>query len=358
MRSGLVESGELTEFRIIRPRHPEKALYQAGEAYIARVIERTGPRTALVSLGLEQAILDPAPADCKAGRLVSVTMSRSAIPEPGRWKPAKVKLAAEPAATQAEPCWHFSNEPWALFLHRLSPHISAIVCADASMAVDVAREMGSAAPPVHVDSRRIDDADFDTLIETATTGQVTLEQGVQLSIERTRAMTMIDVDGFGDPAALNMIAARHIPALLRMFDIGGPVAIDFIATANRNDRIAIADAFDETATGLGQHERTAVNGFGLMQVVRPRTGPSIPELLCATTPGRLSTESRAIALLRAAGRSQGIGPRRLVAPPAIIDLIRQWPWETAALRHALGAEIELVSDTSAIGYGHVHVAQS
>jgi hypothetical protein len=79
--------------------------------------------------------------------------------------------------------------------------------------------------------------------------------------------------------------------------------------------------------------------------------------LCGTTQGRLSLESRAIALLRAAGRSIGHGKRQLVAPPAIIDLIKQWPEEAGALRHSIGVEIELVSDSSAIGYGHVHVSQ-
>ena len=44
-----------------------------------------------------------------------------------------------------------------------------------------------------------------------------------------------------------------------------------------------------------------MNGFGFAQIIRPRSGPSIPELLCTTTPGRLSPESRAVALLREAG---------------------------------------------------------
>lgn len=357
-RAGLVEAGQIAEFRIIRRRHPEKALYQAGEFYTARVVERTSHRTALVSLGLQQAVLDPAPADCTTGKLVCVIMTRPAIPEPGRWKPTKVRLAPDPKPLQTEPGWHFSAEPWALYLQSLAPQVGTIICADASMAVDVERTLGSASPPVRVDRRAVDEADFEALIETATTGQLVLDEGVQLSIERTRAMTVIDVDGFGDPMMLNSIAARHIARVLRRFDIGGPVAIDFIAMAGRNDRLALADAFDAAATNLGQHERTAINGFGLMQLIRPRTRPSVPEILCATTPTRLSTESRAIALLRAAARAAGIGPRRLVAPPAIIDLIRQWPWEIAALRHACGAEILLVPDSGATGYGHVHVAQS
>ena len=101
-----------------------------------------------------------------------------------------------------------------------------------------------------------------------------------------------------------------------------------------------------------------MNGFGFVQIIRPRSGPSIPELLCTTTPGRLSLESRAVALLREARRSTGHGKRQLVAPPAVIDLIRQWGAELASLKKSLGTEIELVADPSAFGYGHVHVSQS
>ena len=111
-----------------------------------------------------------------------------------------------------------------------------------------------------------------------------------------------------------------------------------------------------TALALGPHERTAINGFGFCQIVRRRSGPSVPEILCGTRRAQLSDESRAIALLREAGRSVGVGPRQLVAPPAVIDFIKSWPEETTALRSSLGAEILLLPDESAKGYGHVHVA--
>jgi ribonuclease G len=354
IRAGLVEDGKLTEFRIIRLRRGEKALYQAGERYTARIIERTG-RTAIVDLGLEQALLDPAPKGYNAGQLVSVTMTRSRIPEPGRWKPAKVRLADDPTPAHAEPCWHFSAEPWELYLRAAAPHVSVIICPDVGVACDVEREV---ATPTRVDPQMIADAGFDDIIDTAISGQFALDGQGSLSIERTRAMTMIDVDGMGDGEALNIAAARAVPGLLRLLDIGGATAIDFVSMENRAARQNVADAFDAAAANLGQHERTAVNGFGLMQIIRPRTGPSVPEILCETSPGRLSLESRAIALLREAGRSQGIGPRHLVAPPAIIDLIRTWPEETGALRFSLGTEIILVPDSAITGYGHVHVAQA
>jgi hypothetical protein len=260
-------------------------------------------------------------------------------------------------APLAEPGWHFSDEPWVLFLRRLAPSLSEIVCPSAAVANEVRSDLGDAAPPLRIDPQAIEDADLAGHIEAAVRGEFPIENGT-LSIERTRAMTMIDIDGGGDPLALNFAAAREIPRLLRLYDIGGAVGIDFLTLPERAARQAVDTALAQACAELGPHERTAANGFGFAQIVRARRGPSIPELVCGTTPGRLSLESRAIALLREAGRSIGHGPRRLVAPPAIIELIRGWPEETGALRFSLGVDIELVADPAATGYGQVHVSPS
>jgi hypothetical protein len=355
IRAGLLEQGKLTEFRIIRLRR-DWALYAAGEHYTARIVERLGPGKALVTLGGERdAVLQPAP-KLPEGALLAVEMTRAPVPEPGRWKLPLVRPAPK-IAPQSEPGWHFSDEPWVLFLRRLAPTLGAIVCPNAQTANEVKDDLGKAAPPLRIDPAALAEADFEGLIDMATTGEFPIPGGL-LSIERTRAMTMIDIDGSADPLALNLAAARAIPGLLRLLDIGGPVGIDFLSVPDRTARTAVDAALEASCAVLGPHKRTAVNGFGFAQIVRQRTGPSIPELVCGTTPGRLSPESRAIALLRQAGRSVGHGPRRIVGPPAIIALIRQWPEELGALRAALGAEIELVADPAAVGYGHVHVSQS
>jgi ribonuclease G len=355
IRTGLVEDGTLSEFRIIRQRR-QKALYAAGEHYTARILENLGRGRARVTLGGDvEALLEQHP-KLPEGALLAVQMTRSAIPEPGRWKLPIVRPAPD-AVPQAEPSWHFSDEPWVLFLRKLADSLDEIVCGDAMIANEVRADLGGHGVAVRIDPHAIADADFDSVIEAAVAGEFPIEGGM-LSIERTRAMTMIDIDGSGDPLALNLAAAREIPRLLRLLDIGGQVGIDFLALPDRKARLAVDSALADACVALGQHERTAINGFGFAQIVRPRSGPSIPEILCGTTPGRLSLESRAVALLRDAGRSKGHGRRQLVAPPAIVDLIRQWPEETLALQYALGVEIELVSDSSAIGYGYVHVSQS
>jgi Ribonuclease G/E len=354
IRAGLVEDGKLVEFRIIRQRR-QKALYAAGEKYTARIVAKLGGRKALVTIGGDvEAILENAP-KLAEGALLAVQMTRAPIPEPGRWKRAVVKPLPD-EAIHAEPAWHFSEEPWALFLRRIACSIDKIVCADPVIAGDIRMDCPELVVPISIDLSAISDVDFDSLIDVAITGEFPINGGM-LSIERTRAMTMVDIDGSGDPLALNLAAAAEIARLLRLLDIGGQIGIDFLSLPDRQSRLAVDAALGAACEALGQHERTAINGFGFAQIVRPRTGPSIPEILCGTTPGRLSLESRAVALLREAGRSVGHGRRRLIAPPATIELIRQWPEETGALRHSLGVEIELVPDSSVTGYGHVHVSQ-
>lgn len=355
IRTGLIEQGRLAEFRILRPRR-DSALLAAGEIYTARVLRSLGRNRAQVTLGGgSEALLQPAQA-LPEGTLLTAEMTRAPIPEPGRWKLPTVRPAPG-IAPMGEPGWHGGTELWALFLQRLAPTLDAIICPAAQSANAVRAELGSGCPPVRIDAEAIAEADFSGLIEAAVLGEFAVAGGV-LSIERSRAMTVIDIDGSGDPLALNLAGAREIGRLLRLFDIGGPVGIDFVTLPGRLARSAVDAALGHACAALGPHKRTAMNGFGFAQIVRPRPGPSIPEIVCTTTPGRLSLESRAIALLREAGRSQGHGPRRLIAPPAVIALVRQWPDELGALQTSLGAAIELVADPAAIGYGHVHASQS
>ncbi len=354
VRAGLIEGGAVTEFRIIRPRRGA-ALLQAGQIFTVRITKRLDRRQALVSFGgSEDAVLAPCPDLPEGARLVA-RMLRPPIPEPGRLKRARLTPVAEVEPRQAAG-WHAGDEPAVLFLRGAVADISAVLCPDISTANVVSAIIGNAGPSIQVDAQAVEDADFDTLIEQAVSGECALPGGA-LSIERTRAMTVIDVDGAGDPLAINVAAARRIPVLLRLFDIGGPVGVDFISVASRADRLAIDGALAEASALLGPHERTAVNGFGFCQIVRPRSGPSVPEILCGTTVGRLSVESIAMALLRQAARSQGTGARRLIAPPPVIDAIRGWPDDVAVLAARLGAPIDLVPDAAANRYGHVHVDQ-
>ncbi|MEN9393083.1 MAG: hypothetical protein RLZZ104_1426 [Pseudomonadota bacterium] len=350
MRAGVVENGKLAEFRIYRSCWHAGA---TGSHFTARIIGRTSNGKPLVDIGgTIEAQLEQAP-KLPEGALLAVELVRMPIAEPGRWKLAIVRpapdidmqSAAGPIAT---------DSAMRHFLLPLAEGADRILCGYALAARDLAGLLGGKGPPIAIDSAALDEADFEGLADQAVRGEFPVEGGL-LSVERTRAMTLIDIDGGGDPLALNLAAAQQIPRLLRLLDIGGQVGIDFLALPDRAARQRVDIALADSCAVLGPHERTATNGFGFAQIVRPRSRPSIPEILCATTPGRLSVESRAVALLRQAARSVGAGTRRIVAPPATIDVLRAWPDAVGDAATLLGYPIELVSDSSVAGYGHVHV---
>jgi len=125
---------------------------------------------------------------------------------------------------------------------------------------------------------------------------------------------------------------------------GGSIGIDLPTVAGKAPRQAAAAAID---AALPQpFERTAVNGFGFVQIVRPRSRPSLLEIWS----DRSNAEARA--LLRSADLS-GLGPRRLVAHPRVIVVIEQNPNWLDALARQLGGAVSLRSDPALpISAGH------
>lgn len=116
------------------------------------------------------------------------------------------------------------------------------------------------------------------LVEEAMSGVITFAEG-RLIISPTPGMTVIDIDG--SAAGMNGLtglakaaAVQAARAIIR-HDIGGAIAIDFPTIESRADRQSVAAIFDGAMTGA--FERTAINGFGLMQIVRRRERPSFAE---------------------------------------------------------------------------------
>ena len=99
-------------------------------------------------------------------------------------------------------------------------------------------------------------------------------------------MTLFDVDGPGATAALAVAAATAAAEAIVRHDIGGSIGIDFPTVTGKAERLAVAAAID---AALPQpFERTALNGFGFLQIVRPRPRASLPELLRADPVGNAS----------------------------------------------------------------------
>jgi hypothetical protein len=172
---------------------------------------------------------------------------------------------------------------------------------------------------------------------------------------------VFDVDGIGSAFDINQVAAAEIARLLRLYQVGAMVMIDFVSMEAKAQRTQIAEIFDAASRSDARpFERTAINGYGLMQVVRARPRPSVLDHLFGTRIAALSDETQAYWLLRAVAQSTGFGTRTVTAQPDVATLLQseRWAaWRATAVRLA-GADMLVVADEKAAGYGHVHVAQS
>lgn len=174
---------------------------------------------------------------------------------------------------------------------------------------------------------------WDDLLEEARSGIVRFDGG-ELRIQPTAAMTMIDVDGWLVPDKLAQMAAWASARAIRRLDLGGSTGIDFPNVEGKEARQQIGDIIDHYLAK--PFERTAMNGFGFVQVVRPRARASLIEL----AQDRAAFESRA--LLRRAERH--LGAATLTAHPAIIAMLETRPgWIEALARH-IGGNVQLNAD--------------
>jgi ribonuclease G len=177
---------------------------------------------------------------------------------------------------------------------------------------------------------------WDNLIDQARIGEIMFAGG-ELRISPTPAMTLIDVDGYLEPGELAILGAGEAAMAVRRLDIGGSIGIDLPTVGSKTTRQRAAEALD--ASLPQPFERTAVNGFGFVQIVRPRSRASLLEL----AQDRAWFEARAL-LRRAA--FEGGGARRLVAHPAIIAFLGHRQDWLSALTRQVGGAVSLRADAS------------
>jgi len=313
-RAILVEDGAIVEAAIELP-----GAVRAGAVCPARLTTILIPRRrglAVLDHG-EEALIEPLPKILTEGAAFHAEILREAVAEPGR--PKRAKARATDAPLHPGPTLHDrigAPEP-------LPPH----------------------------GPDRFEASGWSELLEEAARGEIAFPGGA-LRMSLTPAMTLFDVDGTLDPAALAVAGAAAASRAIRRLGITGSIGIDLPTAGGRADRQAAAAAVDRI---LPQpFERTAVNGFGFLQIVRRRTRASIPELIRADPAG-----AAARALARRAGRIDGRGPVTLSAAPPVIARIEAQPEWIAALERQAGAPIVLRAEPAlAISAGHVHRAQS
>ena len=211
----------------------------------------------------------------------------------------------------------------------------------------VSEEAPRALPPPGREARagELAGAGWDDLIEEAQSGTMPFPGG-SLGLFATPAMTLIDVDGTLSATALSVAGADAAARAIRRLDIAGSIGID-LPSAGKAARHAAAEAID--ARLPPQFERTAVNGFGFVQIVRPRRRRSLLEIHAMD-----GVLAYARALVRRAERTAGAGARTIAAHPAVVAAIADRPAWIAELERRIGAAVALQpAPALAISAGHV-----
>jgi hypothetical protein len=197
-----------------------------------------------------------------------------------------------------------------------------------------------------VSGRELDDAGWLDLLEEARSGIIRFPGG-ELRLSPTPAMTLIDVDGHLPATELAVAGAKAAAETIRRHGVGGSIGIDLPTVEGKTARQAAAAVVDEKLPT--PFERTALNGFGFMQIVRPRAHASLFELAA----DRASFEARA--LLRSAARE--VGAIRLAAHPAVTSVLEaNRSWIDQLSRQAGGAVTLRADPTIAMSAGHAERA--
>ncbi len=171
--------------------------------------------------------------------------------------------------------------------------------------------------------------------------RVPLTGGGFLLVEPTEALVAIDVNSGKstggedlEETALetDLLAAAEVARQLRLRDLGGLIVVDFIDVLRPESKEAVNRAVRDALQGdRGRVRFTPLSEFGIVQITRRRSGPSLRQVLhegCPSCRGRGVVRAPASAALRAlrearalaAGGKRGL---RLRASPEVAGWIRE-----------------------------------
>jgi hypothetical protein len=272
-------------------------------------------RRGIVSTDRGEVMVEPLPAALTEGQKVRVEIVREPIAEPGHPKFAKGRITE--AGEKEGP--------------------------------SLAERIGSPRPLRPLGPDLFHEAGWSELIDEALGTPIDFPGG-ELRMSLTPAMTLFDVDGFLPPFELALAGAEAAAWAIRRLDIGGSIGIDLPTVAARDERLRVVAALD--AVLPRPFERTAVNGFGFLQVVRRRERRSLPELIQWDEVGAAARD-----LLRTAERS--VGGCTLAAAPEVIARLRAEPDWLDTLARRIGGPVALREEPGFTTWrSHVHVKPS
>jgi hypothetical protein len=253
---------------------------------------------AIAAAGSEEYLLPAGAARMTQGASLTIEVTRERIPGAEAWKRALARVTEEPV--------------------RPAPPL------DAEALIFPAPD------------DRLERAGWSDLLEEARSGIVRFPGG-ELRVSPTPAMTLIDVDGRMPAVALALAGAEGAARTILRHGIGGSIGIDLPTVRGKAERQQIAAAVD--AVLPQPFERTAVNGFGFLQIVRPKRHASLFELAA----DRAAFEARALMRRVAAEHT---GATTLVAHPAIIRLLEGRGNWLEGLSFQVGGAIGLRADAA------------
>ncbi len=300
-RAALVDDDQIVEAAI----ELDTDALKVGLIAPARLVELLPGRRGRATLDGGEALINHLPPGITQGASLTVEIIREALPEAGRAKLAKAVPSDLP------PC------PAPTLYERL-----------------VATGLLVRSPRAH-EPDALEAAGWSELLDEAVSGEIVFPLGA-LRLSPTPAMTLFDVDGAPPLDTLAVAAAHAVARAIRRHGIGGSIGIDFPTIAGKAQRNAVAGAIDES---LPQpFERTAMNGFGFLQIVRPRPRASIPEILRADPVGAATR-----AALRTLERTPPTASRRHTLPAAVHTRLMTRPDWIAELARRAGVVHELES---------------
>jgi len=267
-----VDDGHVVAARIEWP-----GLLTAGHVENAVLVSRiagSGRGQARFASG-EEALVDRLPHDASEGALVRLEVTRAMLSEKGRTKLAQARPTTK------------------------SP-------APAPTLADALSDAGEPAKAV----RHFPANDWEEIWSEAWSGLVEFSGG-SLHFSTTPAMTLVDVDGTLGARELALAAVKPLAHAIRRFDLGGSIGVDFPTLPQKSERRAVDDALAEALADF-PHERTAMNGFGFVQIVSRLARPS---LLHRIGQGRVGAAARL--LLRQAETLSDPGVLLITCHPAI-----------------------------------------
>lgn len=215
----------------------------AGQVEDAQLIYREGgtPRGFARFSNGEEALVDHLPRHAAEGATIRLQIVRGAMAETGRMKYAHARPSDAPC--------------------QKAPDLAALLASS-----------GYKMRKVH----RFPIAGWEDIMSLAFAGEMAFAGGA-LWLSPTPAMTLIDVDGTLPPTTLALAAVEPLAEAIALLDLAGSIGVDFPTLATKAERKQVDQALGDALASL-PHERTAMNGFGFIQIVSRLERPSLLHL--------------------------------------------------------------------------------